>query len=191
MTDPYLIISSDCHAGLPTEEYRPYLDSRFHRDFDEFLAGRDRRRTTSGRATRRSRQVPRVAGVVAPVPPEGLRHRAGPGARRRTERDGACRHDPADDRRVVRRPCLDEERDTRERTGGLESFGCCAGANDVQLVDEMEQRVEALCSLERLVDHLECSPLAGSHLSGDGRRGHAAPATRGARVNSRTFSQST
>ncbi len=46
MTDqePYLIISSDCHAGLPTEEYRPYLDARFHRDFDEFLAGRDRRR---------------------------------------------------------------------------------------------------------------------------------------------------
>ena len=46
MTDqePYLIISSDCHAGLPTEEYRPYLDSRFHRDFDEFLAGRERRR---------------------------------------------------------------------------------------------------------------------------------------------------
>lgn len=24
--EPYLIISSDCHAGLPTEEYRPYLD---------------------------------------------------------------------------------------------------------------------------------------------------------------------
>ncbi|WP_415954302.1 amidohydrolase family protein [Streptomyces sp. KLOTTS4A1] len=42
--DPYLIISSDCHAGLPTEEYRPYLDSRFHPQFDEFLAGRDRRR---------------------------------------------------------------------------------------------------------------------------------------------------
>ncbi len=33
------IISSDCHAGLPTEEYRPYLEARFHRDFDEFLAG--------------------------------------------------------------------------------------------------------------------------------------------------------
>lgn len=44
MTDPYLIISSDCHAGLPTEEYRPYLDARFHREFDDFLAGRDRRR---------------------------------------------------------------------------------------------------------------------------------------------------
>ena len=38
--DPYLIISSDCHAGLPTEEYRPYLEARFHRGFDGFLAGR-------------------------------------------------------------------------------------------------------------------------------------------------------
>lgn len=44
MTDPYLIISSDCHAGLPTEEYRPYLDSAFHADFDEFLGQRQARR---------------------------------------------------------------------------------------------------------------------------------------------------
>ena len=48
--DPYLIISSDCHAGLPTEEYRPYLDARFHRDFDEFLA-----RTRRGAARRSTR----------------------------------------------------------------------------------------------------------------------------------------
>ncbi|MET8859480.1 amidohydrolase, partial [Streptomyces sp. NPDC004579] len=47
--DPYLIISSDCHAGLPTEEYRPYLDSRFHREFDEFLAGQGRRREEMNR----------------------------------------------------------------------------------------------------------------------------------------------
>ena len=38
--DPYLIISADSHAGLPTERYRPYLDARYHRDFDDFLAGR-------------------------------------------------------------------------------------------------------------------------------------------------------
>jgi predicted TIM-barrel fold metal-dependent hydrolase len=42
--DPYLIISSDCHAGLPTERYRPYLEARFHRDFDEFLGERQARR---------------------------------------------------------------------------------------------------------------------------------------------------
>ncbi|WP_037577613.1 amidohydrolase family protein [Phaeacidiphilus oryzae] len=35
--DRYLIVSSDCHAGLPTERYRPYLESRYHRQFDEFL----------------------------------------------------------------------------------------------------------------------------------------------------------
>ncbi|MFC9461664.1 amidohydrolase, partial [Streptomyces sp. NPDC056983] len=47
--DPYLIISSDCHAGLPTEEYRPYLDSRFHRAFDEFLGERGARREEATR----------------------------------------------------------------------------------------------------------------------------------------------
>ncbi|MEU8843288.1 amidohydrolase family protein [Streptomyces roseus] len=47
--DPYLIISSDCHAGLPTEQYRPYLDSRFHPQFDEFLGQRDARRAEATR----------------------------------------------------------------------------------------------------------------------------------------------
>ncbi|MBT2405859.1 MULTISPECIES: amidohydrolase family protein [unclassified Streptomyces] len=47
--DPYLIISSDCHAGLPTERYRPYLDSRFHPQFDEFLGQRDARREEATR----------------------------------------------------------------------------------------------------------------------------------------------
>ena len=31
----YLIISSDCHAGLPTREYRSYLESKYHQRFDE------------------------------------------------------------------------------------------------------------------------------------------------------------
>ena len=39
--DPYIIISSDTHAGLPTQDYREYLESKFHRQFDEFLAERD------------------------------------------------------------------------------------------------------------------------------------------------------
>lgn len=47
--DPYLIISSDCHAGLPTEQYRPYLDSAFHPQFDEFLGERDARRAEATR----------------------------------------------------------------------------------------------------------------------------------------------
>lgn len=38
--DPYLIISSDSHAGLPTEDYREYLPRRFHAAFDDFIAER-------------------------------------------------------------------------------------------------------------------------------------------------------
>jgi predicted TIM-barrel fold metal-dependent hydrolase len=44
MSDRYLIISADCHAGLPCEDYRPYLETKFHPQFDEFLAERDARR---------------------------------------------------------------------------------------------------------------------------------------------------
>ncbi len=40
MSERYLIVSSDCHAGLPCEEYRPYLDQRYLRAFDDFLAER-------------------------------------------------------------------------------------------------------------------------------------------------------
>ncbi|HZP31441.1 MAG TPA: amidohydrolase family protein [Acidimicrobiia bacterium] len=40
MNERYLIISSDCHAGLPCEEYRPYLDPRYLDAFDDFLAER-------------------------------------------------------------------------------------------------------------------------------------------------------
>ena len=35
--DPYLIITSDSHAGLPTAAYRPYLESKYHAAFDQFL----------------------------------------------------------------------------------------------------------------------------------------------------------
>ena len=38
--DPYLIIAADSHAGLPTAQYRKYLEKKFHPAFDEFLAGR-------------------------------------------------------------------------------------------------------------------------------------------------------
>ena len=41
---PYTIISADAHAGLPCEEYRPYLDSRFLAQFDDFLAQRQANR---------------------------------------------------------------------------------------------------------------------------------------------------
>ena len=44
MSDRYVIVSSDCHAGLPCEEYRPYLDPGVMDAFDEFLAERHAQR---------------------------------------------------------------------------------------------------------------------------------------------------
>jgi predicted TIM-barrel fold metal-dependent hydrolase len=38
MTEPYTIISADSHCGLPAGEYRPYLEARHHRAFDDYLA---------------------------------------------------------------------------------------------------------------------------------------------------------
>ncbi len=40
VNDPYIVVSADSHAGLPTEDYRGYLESRFHPQFDDFLAER-------------------------------------------------------------------------------------------------------------------------------------------------------
>lgn len=31
-----VLISSDCHAGIPTAEYRPYLEQRYHADLDDY-----------------------------------------------------------------------------------------------------------------------------------------------------------
>ena len=38
--DPYLIIAADSHAGLPTEQYREYLETAFYPAFDDFLGER-------------------------------------------------------------------------------------------------------------------------------------------------------
>jgi predicted TIM-barrel fold metal-dependent hydrolase len=38
--DRYLIISADCHAGLPTEQYRPYVDPGYRDAFDDMLRER-------------------------------------------------------------------------------------------------------------------------------------------------------
>ena len=39
MSDRYLVISSDCHAGLPIREYRDWLEPKYHAAFDEALPG--------------------------------------------------------------------------------------------------------------------------------------------------------
>src|SRR5262249_7430031 len=40
MSDRYTVISSNCHAGLAGDDYRPYLEAKHHPAFDEFLAER-------------------------------------------------------------------------------------------------------------------------------------------------------
>ena len=40
MSERYTVISSDCHAGLACEEYRPFLEAKHYPAFDEFLAER-------------------------------------------------------------------------------------------------------------------------------------------------------
>jgi len=42
--EPYVIVSSDTHAGLQVEEYRDYLDPRYLREFDEWAAERHNHR---------------------------------------------------------------------------------------------------------------------------------------------------
>src|SRR3954469_2596212 len=39
-TTVYTVISADAHAGLPTEQYRDYLEKKYWPQFDEFLADR-------------------------------------------------------------------------------------------------------------------------------------------------------
>jgi predicted TIM-barrel fold metal-dependent hydrolase len=41
-SEPYLVISADCHAGLPTEQYRPYVDPDQRAAFDAALEERNR-----------------------------------------------------------------------------------------------------------------------------------------------------
>ena len=41
MPERYLVISSDCHAGPETPEYRPYLDPEYRDRFDESLVERE------------------------------------------------------------------------------------------------------------------------------------------------------
>src|SRR5215510_8181829 len=40
MIERYTVISSDCHAGLACDDYRPYLEAKHYPAFDEFLAER-------------------------------------------------------------------------------------------------------------------------------------------------------
>ena len=34
MTDRVVVVSTDCHAGLPIAEYRPYVEKQYHEMLD-------------------------------------------------------------------------------------------------------------------------------------------------------------
>ena len=34
MTDRVVVVSTDCHAGLPIAEYKPYVDKQYHEMLD-------------------------------------------------------------------------------------------------------------------------------------------------------------
>jgi len=38
MSERYLVISADCHGGGNIEDYKPYLASRWHDEFDAWAA---------------------------------------------------------------------------------------------------------------------------------------------------------
>jgi len=42
MSDKYLVISADCHAGLPNEQYREWLDPELREPFDAFMVEREK-----------------------------------------------------------------------------------------------------------------------------------------------------
>lgn len=44
MSERYVVISADGHCGLPLADYRPYLETRFHRVFDDWVAGKEAER---------------------------------------------------------------------------------------------------------------------------------------------------
>jgi predicted TIM-barrel fold metal-dependent hydrolase len=80
--DNYTVISADCHGGATIGAYRPYLDSRFHDDFDRWVTDFDNpyddvtgtdadRNWDSDRRLRETEQDGIVAEVIFPntIPP--------------------------------------------------------------------------------------------------------------------------
>ena len=81
----YLIISADCHAGLPTREYRSYLESKYHQRFDESV--REIEATREAEMAKRGMSNPEFAKKWYEENEEGLRG-GWDAARRDKELDG-------------------------------------------------------------------------------------------------------
>lgn len=72
--DRYTVISADCHAGADLVDYRPYLEKRYHDDFDAWAVGyanpyEDLLADTADRNWNSDRRVAELAadGIVAEV----------------------------------------------------------------------------------------------------------------------------
>ena len=62
MSEHHIVISADTHCGAELRDYRPYLESRYHRDFDEWADGVERSLEASA-AAYEGRKSPRNVGV--------------------------------------------------------------------------------------------------------------------------------
>lgn len=63
----YIVISADTHAAAPLPVYRDYLDSKYHADFDEYLAAR------AGQFNNMSESMLELFKDALDVPPEQLK----------------------------------------------------------------------------------------------------------------------
>ena len=155
MNDRYTIISADAHAGLPCEEYRPYLDERYHaavRRVPRRAAGEPRpadeaqlrlHHALGDRARRRAaRRVRRRAARQG----DGRRRRRGRGdlpRRRRDHRHGvaavrrrACRRarstTPSSRSRARVRTTASSSSCARRARCGAAASGSCRSRHDVE-----------------------------------------------------------
>ena len=50
MAEHHIVISADTHCGAELRDYRPYLESKYHRDFDEWADGVERAQAAAAAA---------------------------------------------------------------------------------------------------------------------------------------------
>ena len=62
LSEHHIVISADTHCGAELRDYRPYLESKYHRDFDEWADGVERSLAAAA-AAHKGRKSPRNVGV--------------------------------------------------------------------------------------------------------------------------------
>ena len=62
MSEHHIVISADTHCGADLRDYRPYLESKYHQDFDEWADGVERAQDAAA-AAYKGRKSPRNVGV--------------------------------------------------------------------------------------------------------------------------------